>query len=314
MIALLFIFNLMAQEVLIQGPQTSQLLYEKKLMESPQLLSFTQHYESQHSQGLEPLLKLAQFEFLKGSMEKATDCFKKIAERRFEKMWPKKSQKIIHYSLLRLAQLDTKNQQSWLEKAYLFNPKLKIDETLFPPPMVKSYKEIAQQRPSQIWALPVGAEKFDKIFLNGIPLQGKQSFVKYPEAKVRLDFVSNRWKPINATVPLSDLREFKLSASPLASGSCENPQFLVEATESTQFRLLQENCSNPNPVAWTQQIRPKAPEHQTSNQPQWYKNKWLWVGVSVVAAGLAVSQLEQQNRGGGNPAPASKEPREFSNN
>ena len=83
MILFLFVTSLWAQEVVIQGEETSNLNYQKHLMENPQRQSFIQYQISKKptlTYELLGKLKSAQFEFLNGDLKKSQRTFSTNSE------------------------------------------------------------------------------------------------------------------------------------------------------------------------------------------------------------------------------------------
>ncbi len=319
MIALLFIWNLMAQDILVQGPNVSDVQFEKHLMENPEWVSYSQFFQRQDETAHEKLLqdfKQAQFEFLKGSLEKSKQLFESIGDRQHDHLWPSKLQKIIHYSFLRTAQLDREKSSYWLHQALLFNPNLTIDHQLFPPPLVEEYESLKMSHPLQVWSFPEGSNQFRSILINGRPVGNRSKFFRYRKGTVRLDFVSNQWQPVKIVSPLSQLEDSKVSAHPLAQGSCYSPQFHTLPSTSGQFRLYDGTCVSQSSTSSTQKKNKdlKLPSLAAKpTRPHWYKNRWLWAGVSLVATGFVVHSLNQQ-KNGGDSSSASNSPQEFRNN
>ncbi len=318
MISLLLFFNLMAQDVLVQKTTTPDVLFEKQLIENPGFQSFTQFSQQKNiplESELKNLFKRAQFEFLQGSLEKATLLFEDIGEMQHKAIWAESSQKLIHYSLLRVAQLKKSETDLWLKKATVFNPNLKIDPQLFPPPFVENFQKIRSLNKTKIWPLPQQAEQFNLILINGRNHGRSTRFLRYPSGTVRVDFLSNKFQPVSMVIDLNGTESLKLATHPIAEGSCQNPSFLLTGEHKAQFHLVDENCvSRPNARLahnskhqWDKEPSPK------KQAPSVMKNKWFWIGASVLATGLTLHTLNQQKSQGGPSAPASKSTQEFSN-
>ncbi len=317
MIFLILFSQLMAQDVVIQSPSTPNIAYEKRLVSDPKLQSYIQYLQNQTNKNkltLENTFKRAQFEFLQGSLEKAADLFKQLTEMQHQARWSLTEQKIIHYAFLRLAQLRPTDTKSWLRKAFLFNPKVKVDENLFPPPLVDHYKSLQKSTPVNVWTLPKRVENFDQVFINGRPLPKGVTFFRYRPGRVRMDLLSNIYQPVTLVTDLKDLESTKVTLHPLATGTCQAPNFHFKASQ--KFRLLNEDClSGKAAVTGTQTLSKwQAATVKPEQGPSILKNKWFWVGVSVIATGLTLHSLNQkESQGGTAPAPPSG-PREFSNN
>ncbi len=317
MILLILISQLMAQDVMIQGESTPDVAYEKRLVSDPNLQSYIQHLQSQDTKNnlkLQSTFKQAQFEFLQGSLEKAADLYGQISDMQHKARWTLSEQRIIHYSFLRLAQLSKADRNNWLTKAFIFHPEMEVDDKLFPPPLVDQYRRLQESTPMNVWTLPNKTEEFDQIFINGRTLPKGSRFFRYRPGRVRIDFLSNTYQPVTLVTDLKELETIKVSLHPLASGTCQVPKFYVEGSE--KFRLLNENCLSGKMAGTGAKTLEKwqAATAKPQPGPSFLKNKWFWVGVSVVATGLTLHSLKQRESPRGAPPAASSGPQEFSNN
>jgi hypothetical protein len=322
MMAFLLFYRLWAQDILIQDVKTPDLLFEQKLVSSPQSLSYVQ-FAGQPNKISETALKMAfkkaQFEFLQGSLEKAKLKFQEVADRQHSEMWSESAQKLIHFSLLRVAQLSPQNPDPWLEKAIQFHPALDIDTLLFPPPLVRTFKTIQKKRTLQVWTLPDGAPQFDQVFINGRQLASTTNFLRYRSGRVRLDFLSNKYQRQTLILPLSQLGAARLGKIPLAKGSCQSPQWQPTSTSTDRLRLVVNDCVSPkgarlgllSPLP-EKKVAKDSPDQQ---HPSLLRNKWFWIGASVLATGLAVHSLNRSSTGSpANPPVARRAPQRFTNN
>ena len=315
MIFSLLIYPLLALEVLVQGPNTSDIEFEKHLLQKPQVQSyssFAQKAPPQAEKRVQSLLKKAQFEFLQGSMDKAIQLFKEIADQEHEHHWSKDLQEVIHYSQLRLSQLsqEEKDKKGWMRKALLYNSHIPIDKKLFPPPMVSQYQKMKKEDPLQVWSLPTLANEFQQILINGQPQDRDSSFVRHRAGIVKISFFSNQYQATHMTTDIAHINQAKLSLLPLAEGSCHNPQWNIQTPESVKLKIIESSCS-PHSQAkkltrsqeWSQPS-PTPTLHKSSKA--FYKSKWFWIGVSVVATGLTWHLISQNNKN--NPSPQAPQP------
>lgn len=320
MILALLTSLLMAQDILVQGLSTSDIEYEKLVMAQPQKMSFTDYHLNQNQQfksDMEQTLKKAQFEFLKGSLQKAQSHFTTLAHLSHKANWSLESRKVIHYALLRLAQLSGSQvkQRQWLQHALVFDDSIKLDERLFPPPLVDSYNKIGRDLKAQVWSLPKNHHSFSTILVNGKKQNPNRSFLRHRPGRVRLSFLSNKYLPIEIVTDLNDLENLKISPQPIATGSCQAPTFNAQKPDNGQFVLNAQDCRNLPPAqSVSHNVLSTVNENTRASSAHFYKSKWFWIGLSVLAAGFTWKSLEQNHRSSSSMAPqAEVHTVEFSN-
>lgn len=321
MIFLILISTLFAQDVAVQGPTVSNIEYEKYLIKNPNQTPFVNYLVDQRNPKEAELLedlKKAQFEFLKGSMEEAKKTFQKIVDQKHEEDWSKNVRKTIHYSHLRLAQLekDENLKSKLLSDAFLFAPEIAVDQTLFPPPLQKQYADLFEKNSIQIWKLPKNSIKFSTLLVNGQKIENPSSFLRHRSGIVRISFLSNQWNPIHITTSLDKLESATLTLSPLVRGTCQFPRFSIPNHPSVRFRMVDKTCSSQphSQLASNENLLPPPKSPSNSTIPKIFKSKWFWIGASVIATGFAINSANQnRNQGSSTASPASSSPKEFSN-
>ncbi len=340
MIVFLFSFQLWATPVAIQGAEISNFEFEKKVVENPGYQTFIDHTFSQQKgrqKDLLPSLKKAQFHFLKGSLQEAQSHYQDIAEKKFEKHWDKKSREIIHYAHIRLAQLSHSEdkKKNWLLEAFLFQPNLRPDSQLFPPPLVAEYNKISSQHPVKIYPMPEGHDMFSQIYINGELKKDRSGFFRSRGGKVRMSFLSNRWHPIHWVSEVEPIKDRKLILQALAKGSCQSPDFQNIASIN-HLVLFDKDCLGESPfLPAASDLAKKTlnPPPPSGESRAFYKSKWFWIGVSILATVIALYSYDQQQKkrgatphspesqsGGGSPptfspsSPPNNEPIEITNN
>jgi hypothetical protein len=306
MILKLLFYPLLALEVLVQGPNMPDVQFEKQLMQNPQAQSYIQHSRSQNQKAEKELieqLKKSQYEFLKGSLEKAKALYKEMAQKQHQEHWSKKARQAIHYSQLRLAQMTESPQkkQHWIQQALIFDPSIAVDTQVFPPPLVSEYKKQKESLGLQVWALPKNADAFTKILINGVEQENQGSFLRYRSGLVKISFFSNRYHSVHLTTDLKNLDQMTLPLNPLAQGDCETPQWTLQNKSQATYQLLDKDCQSlaaaqgvQTPLTWS--ANETAPRQEKSSKA-FYQSTWFWVGVSVLATGLTIHAVNQQNRG-----------------
>ncbi len=321
MILLLLILNLWAEPIAVQSLKSSDFEFETYLNNQPQVKSWIQYYKNQNKvarQSLYRELKKAQFEFISGDLEKSKKYFKNISDLKFQFDWNEEERKVIHFALLRLAQVTqeplVKNQL--LTEAIEFDSSLVMDENLFPPPMVEKFKQLKKISKTQVWSLPKNAAEFDEILVNGKSHKGHTSFLRSAAARLRLTFLSNKYQTITLIQEPQHLESANLVLKPMALGDCDHPNWQMELDSSQQWLFVDEGCvgesKNPQTLSTVsaQNLEISASNQNSSGSvPQILKSKWLWIGVSILAAGVVVSQNQKQS-----PQAQSKEVQVFRNN
>lgn len=315
MILLLLICNLWAQEVVIQAEKTTDLEYERYLLEHPTQKSFVQGQKLRSrnpAARLNELLVAAQFEFLNGNLDKAKDNFKSISEMQHEADWEAKDQDTIHFAFLRLAQLeaDPRKQKEILQQAIAFHPKAAVNNNLFPPPFVSLYSKQKNATQEHIWQLPKNADLFDTILVNGKSHKGKTGFLKSVGGIQRVSFLSNKYLPVQFVTEPNNLANLTIQIEALATGPCDSPSLIESLTDKQIYLYLENDCIGTFRKDWIQQPLAAKTDVLPVSQPtasprRFYHSKWFWIGASAIATGLVVTHLSQQ-RYSDQPTPATE--------
>lgn len=101
---------------------------------------------------LEELFNTAQVAYFKETdSAQAIIEFEKVANLANVANWSKSQKKLIHFSMLRLAQLSKSedNARNWITKSYNFAPELEPDTEIFPPPIVEKYADLTRLQPQR---------------------------------------------------------------------------------------------------------------------------------------------------------------------
>ena len=320
LLALYFqLWLLWAKEVVIQGEQVTDIEYHRYVEEKPQRQSYIDYWHSQEGAPRAKLLralKQAQFHFLKGSLEKAKSFFREMADQRFKQHWDLESRKSIHYALLRLAQLELQPAQrrGHLKEALFFDSHIQVNPSLFPPPIVREYQALKENIPLQIYPLPQTSDLFSEIIINGKKKGDSSLFFRTHGGRLRISFLSNKYKAIHKVTTAGELEKLHLPASPMATGSCEKPQFNIKTT-GQKFLFYNGQCQS-LPLGEAHNLfqnEQALMDRETSKNPtQWRSSHWVWAGVSILAAGLLWNHLNTRNSGG-QESQRPPTPREISN-
>ena len=320
MIFLLMVMNLWAREVVIQSEQTSDIRYQRHLLENPQSQSFIQYHVSQKSDWTYELLnelKLGQFHFLNGDLKKAQKHFKKMAELQHQVNWGPKERGGIHYALMRLSQLekDENQRQAWLKQAVAFEYNKNPDSKLFPPPLIEDYLKLRKKMVQHIWQLPKQADLFDRILINGKKQRGHSGFIKTVGAVQRVQFLSNRYLPIHYVAHPEQLGKLLVKPIPLARGNCHQPVLNTDINPGWKWVYLLDDCISDRRDSVQPHLASEKTDHKNQTYQQitvdsekkaetktrFYKSKWFWVGLSVVATGFAFQSFEKNRKNQSQP-------------
>ena len=316
MILFLFAMGLWAQEVVIQGEQTSNINYQKHLMENPQRQSFIQHQilrKPALTYELLSKLKSAQFEFLNGDLKKAREHFQKIASLQHLANWGSRERESIHYSLMRLAQLQRgeTQRQAWLRQAVALDYYRKPNPKLFPPPLINDYQKLRRKMVQNIWQLPRRAELFDTVLINGKKQKGYSGFIKTVDAVQRIQLLSNRYLPVHYVARPLQLKNLTIKLVPLAYGSCDRPIFNADVNPKENWIYMTDNCTSnnklplmarkSNPIQNSTMILDSMKKKKRSSQ--FYESKWFWIGLSSLVAGFAIYDGQNRQSRSNNPSP-----------
>ena len=315
MIFLLLIMNLWAGEVVIQSEEASNTRYQKHLQENPRSQSFIQYYISQKTDqtyGLLNELKLGQYHFLNGNLEKAGEHFEKMAELQHQANWGAKERDGIHYALMRLFQLekDESQRQAWLKQAVTLEYGKNLNPKIFPPPLIEAYKKLKEKMVRHIWPLPEQADLFDRILINGKEQEGHSGFIKTVGAVQRIQFLSNRYLPIHYVTHPGQLEKLVIKPVSLAQGSCHQPVLNTGISSNWKWVYLKSNCisdgrssgkpyliKKPHRQDQTyQQVVVSSKKTKKKEKTKFYNSKWFWLGLSVLATGFAFQNFERNKK------------------
>lgn len=303
------ISNLLATTVTVQSLNSPDVDFQNYTLKAKERISYINHYKQRNSNSpeLDRLLKKAQFEFLKGSLDQARILFEKVCQLQHEKIWSKKSRKKIHYAFFRWAQLTPQQneKEDILKEALMFDDQLSPNSSLFPPPLVETYYRIKKGNPMQVWALPENSEKFDQILINGAALTERSGFIRKTKGLRKVTFLSNKYQVFDVQTTMENLESLKVSLTPLASEDCNTPGLPKNNGSNPSFELYDPLCQSHGKNLASQSL--SVPDYKNNSihnkETSLFGSRWFWIGVSVVVGGLILHQVNENQRtsGGGNP-------------
>ena len=300
--------------VLIRAPQTT-LVEFSAYSETEPVKTYIQHQldkikKTPRPVNLRSLLKQAQMDFLSHEPNHSKKSFRAIVDHVHAFDWNKEERKIIFYSLFRLAQLEknTKKQAVLLKEALTFSMGLKVDTTLFPPPITNQYLKIKKSATFVSLNLKQLFPKHSVVIING-RIYSHQKEITLPYGSYRVRALSASHKGWTQTLSLSRLISKRLNTPALVSGSCKNPTLKHKAIEGQNIRIL-----FPNFCVWDSSLQiakedkalspvnmPVAQDLKEPKEESHYE-EWIWLGVALVIGGTTIWAL---TRGDNKP---SKEP------
>jgi len=307
MLALLIALPLWAQIVAVSTPHTNPMDYENYLLHNPNQISFVQYHhkiQEQASQELFTNLKMGQFYFLDGQLDLAQKEFQEITDKAHSSDWGEKERQVVHFAFLRKAQLTSNSRTSlnFLRQAMNFDSEQRVDDQIFPPPLVQQYKNLLRERKSKVFAMPPKTAKFDQVLINGKTQLGLKSFLKIPKQVVRITFLSNIYKPQSLVTDTHKLKDLKINLKPLVSGHCENPDWDKTLFKNHKIKPIWSGCKNGKILALPSLTDQQEAIPTTSpSKLKFLQSKWFWAGVSVLATGALLHHQQQQSRA--NPSP-----------
>jgi hypothetical protein len=252
----------------------------------------------------------AQQSFVGGSLIDAEEKFRKVVELVATDHWQENDQTIFLQCYLRLAQLDPSDLSSnqWLEEALNWAPKGKLDSTLYPPPLLARFNSLR----SQIAFVEVDLSRFKNdyqlILVNGerIPLRENTKVLVPANAKVKVTFLSNRFRPETMLMKGADLASVKPERDLWVSGDCAHSKVGWSKLTFDSKAFFSVACNTPlQPVSIDATVQEKKlPDHlieEPATPPSsfakaaFYERTWFWVGVgAVVATTVAISLANQK--------------------
>lgn len=294
-----------SQTYFLKAPQTSMIEFlsflemEQALPYSQQQLKFIRKSSQSAKNDLISLLEQAQKSFLKDHLKSASEYFTSIIQQAYSRDWDEEARKIIFYSFLRLAQIESKEESSdsFLHSAVVLDPSLEADPRLFPPPMAAKIKEIKKN-------LPRASVRFKNIFPfhEVLLINGKetslQEKIKLPYGEYRVTALSSSHEKWSQTASLSQLMRNRAAAPAWVQGSCT--QAAVPGNLENYGVVFPGSCiwKKPFPHTLQNQVlsqKARSGLKNTKNHQSPY-SKWVLAGAgAVIIAVIAVPYFKRKN-------------------
>ncbi|MCB0357894.1 MAG: hypothetical protein KDD40_12845, partial [Bdellovibrionales bacterium] len=266
------------------------------------LLEYWQQNQNLQNEKIRNLFLSAKYEFLKGSPERAAVLYKQIVAQAYELDSAEVERQIISTSFLRLAQIETELSDEWIKKAADFAPQLPPNKEFFPPPLQDKWQVFAKEVKILPWNFAIPLDLIDKIIINGKAYEPKMlPTLKLYSKKNRVTFVSNSGFVNSISGSYQEIINHSWNFPRVAQGQCSDHQILAQNHLPTFAVLFPNQCvitrlkvNSPvdlKPEALSAQVHEdktldkkivELRQPPTTSSQLWYKNKWLWIGLSVV--------------------------------
>jgi len=254
-----------------------------------------------YSSEIQQTLREAQYSFLNSSLEKAQEKFSEISEKKWNCDWSELDRKAIVFTLFRLAQLTQlpSMQMNYLAEAINFDDSILPDKQVFPPPLVKLYHDTKKKMEVKEVLLPNFAQKYTALLKNGkFHSLANLSFKTY-SLRSRITFVSDSYKAETMIILPEELQKTSLTPVPLVDGDCKNMKASSELSSLDDYKVFfSADCvvSSNNPILQAQGL-PGIPTLETSvpRKKTWVERNWVWLGIAVAGAAIAIHQANQDD-------------------
>lgn len=252
---------------------------------------------------LQKALARAQDQFLNGSIAVSRSLFETVLELRTSADWPEEDRKGFQYAALRLAQLseDASRQSEFLKIAASIGGPM-LDESLFPPPLVKKYSDITKEIPERRMQLDLLFPNSQLLLVDGKPFfTDSIKVIQQDDLPHRFTWISDAYLPESWVGKWQDLSSHNLNLVPIVSGSCSQSSIHSSlASHKNIFAYFEETCvQNLKPITSTELKLPVQPAQRSNH---WLKSKWFWIGLGGTVTAFA---LLNQRHHDSSPTPTS---------
>jgi hypothetical protein len=306
---------LAGSEVLIQAPQTSEVVFQNVLKSQSDQQTYSQWWlKRRKSLSDEHVLAQdydqAEQTFLRANLTEAQKLYQTLIDKRWGFDWTNASRVKIFTALLRLASLQTTAaaRRPFLEQAAAFDWHLEPDTATFSPPLREEFLTVRKELVMTTVSTLEWPPTIHHILMNGRVFK-KTPQLRLPQAAVRLTVLTDGALPLSRIVQPEQLKHIEFNLRPLVAGNCENPQWPQSKTAyPADYKIVfNENCnltaqptatpplesltlsnvesSNIQPSVFSPTLQTKAPTKQHSI----FRSPWFWAGVgSLVIGGFFV--------------------------
>lgn len=280
-------------KLLVKTPEADPIAFQIYALENHNHIVFGDKLAID-SEEIQKLFERAKFFYLEGSLEKSKEQFEKINALKYIQHWSVGTKKLIHYSLLRLADLaKSKNEKnSYLLQALAFAPEIPPDQTIFAPPLIESYQQLKNRFNKKFFILPSLSEKFDWIWINGEKQKITSSFIANTDGVKLITLVSPSYWPQTFKLNLNDFKNVTLKIIPTANPNCSSEPLSNELKDlGAEIKIYGRlNCNESN-LGQNSNLK-------FESQPKsFWSNKYVWMGLGILATSAAVHLYQKNNSG-----------------
>ncbi len=231
-----------------------------------------------------------------------------ISKLRLNYQWDEDHRSIIHYSILKLSELDIKNQTYWIKNALAFDYNNKSNLKYLKKSTQRVFNKISKKIKKTQAYIPPEFYEYDEIWINGLNLKMSQ-LKKYhfiSNEKYLVSLYSNVYFPKKLTLTLKELNQYEQPPQFIVEGTCDdskvNPEVNFKFSQSL-YGYFNQDCSVQLNPKINQELskknnlnkqdlftisKPKQLDLSQSTKKmssnKWYKNKWLWVAVGALVS------------------------------
>lgn len=261
-----------------------------------------------HSESLKTLFKEAQYHFLNSSLDRSRDKFTALADLKWSCDWQDEERKILAFSFFRLAQMSEKEPEkiNHLTMAVQFDEVLAPDISIFPPPLLETYKAVKSQLKKNQYTFPAFVKKYSYILRNG-RFQSLNGFVfeAYP-LRARITLVSDSYRLETFVITPEELADRSVEPLPLVQGDCASYSLAEEIKNVPGIKVFFDaSCNKEAPTQLTAAVHPvtmsskieEMPDFPQPARKNWLQRNYLWVGAVIAGSLLISHQMSKKDEG-----------------
>ena len=238
-------------------------------------------------------LASAQEIYLRNDLEFSQAQFREVTNLSFLSDWESEHRIAIHYSFMRMAQMEESKQiqDELITQAIEFAPQINIDPKLFNQKIQNQFQIIKKNYKWLEWSPRDLFKRYDRIKINGRDISPLVKKVLLARGTLRLSLFSNAFQSQNIKITGEQLIHWEPVHRPLSSGRCIGgtsnyplvPVYFSKHCVYEPPNELQTPQFQGVTVSSVKSVKGRG------KSPYILKNKWLWVGVGSTLA-LMISQ------------------------
>jgi hypothetical protein len=244
--------------------------------------------------------------FISADVINSHQTYLEVSEMAMSDDWSAAQRAMIFHSFLRAAQTAStlETRRELLQKAVRFSANEKIDKKLFPPPLVEEFDFIKSQEQMTPVVLPKSFKSYSYAILNGEVSELKSYMLRVPAGEFRLTLISDHLAPVTRVMSANELKSWQPKSDSLVAGGCDTAQFHSQLPANSAA-LFQGDCvarknqmPNAPPTLLEQTLQNRDPylNMKANSSPAFYKNKWFWGAMGVIAVAVAIDQNRDRER------------------